>query len=135
MIPRPPRSTRTDTLFPYTTRFRSRQAVGNGVGGLDGKATTLHGARQAIAEALVVIDDQQVARRRLRQRPVVTLRFRFVRHDACLTPHLLSFSSASCRPDRPVGARRPGPMLLLGPGDLQPPPRPADPAHPLTGRD
>src|SRR3546814_17293456 len=27
MIRRPPRSTRTDTLFPYTTRFRSR-AVG-----------------------------------------------------------------------------------------------------------
>src|SRR3546814_7596678 len=25
MIPRPPRSTRTDTLFPYTTRFRSRR--------------------------------------------------------------------------------------------------------------
>src|SRR3546814_18924975 len=24
MIPRPPRSTRTDTLFPYTTRFRSK---------------------------------------------------------------------------------------------------------------
>src|SRR3546814_17737905 len=24
MIPRPPRSTRTDTRFPYTTRFRSR---------------------------------------------------------------------------------------------------------------
>src|SRR3546814_1595487 len=24
MIRRPPRSTRTDTLFPYTTRFRSR---------------------------------------------------------------------------------------------------------------
>src|SRR3546814_20710322 len=23
MTPRPPRSTRTDTLFPYTTRFRS----------------------------------------------------------------------------------------------------------------
>src|SRR3546814_7818800 len=32
MIRRPPRSTRTDTLFPYTTLFRSapaRQAVGN----------------------------------------------------------------------------------------------------------
>src|SRR3546814_2834534 len=27
MIRRPPRSTRTDTLFPYTTRFRSLQAV------------------------------------------------------------------------------------------------------------
>src|SRR3546814_14571265 len=27
MIRRPPRSTRTDTLFPYTTLFRSRQPV------------------------------------------------------------------------------------------------------------
>src|SRR3546814_14461094 len=25
MLPRPPRSTRTDTLFPYTTLFRSAQ--------------------------------------------------------------------------------------------------------------
>src|SRR3546814_20101192 len=30
MIRRPPRSTRTDTLFPYTTLFRSRvNAIGN----------------------------------------------------------------------------------------------------------
>src|SRR3546814_3733536 len=28
MIRRPPRSTRTDTLFPYTTLFRSRPAAG-----------------------------------------------------------------------------------------------------------
>src|SRR3546814_8487716 len=28
MIRRPPRSTRTDTLFPYTTLFRSRQRHG-----------------------------------------------------------------------------------------------------------
>src|SRR6056297_2639078 len=27
VIPRPPRSTRTDTLFPYTTLFRSREPV------------------------------------------------------------------------------------------------------------
>src|SRR3546814_11887476 len=27
MIRRPPRSTRTDTLFPYTTLFRSREEV------------------------------------------------------------------------------------------------------------
>src|SRR3546814_16737461 len=27
MIRRPPRSTRTDTLFPYTTLFRSKQTV------------------------------------------------------------------------------------------------------------
>src|SRR3546814_8047319 len=30
MIRRPPRSTRTDTLLPYTTTFRSRIASGNG---------------------------------------------------------------------------------------------------------
>src|SRR3546814_11237651 len=30
MIRRPPRSTRTDTLFPYTTLFRSAVALGNG---------------------------------------------------------------------------------------------------------
>src|SRR3546814_15000229 len=29
MIRRPPRSTRTDTLFPYTTLFRSRQIGGS----------------------------------------------------------------------------------------------------------
>src|SRR3546814_16481571 len=27
MIPRPPRSTRTDTRFPYTTRFRSPNTI------------------------------------------------------------------------------------------------------------
>src|SRR3546814_16390337 len=31
MIRRPPRSTRTDTLFPYTTLFRSATASGDGV--------------------------------------------------------------------------------------------------------
>src|SRR3546814_7548175 len=30
MIRRPPRSTRTDTLFPYTTLFRSEHVVGIG---------------------------------------------------------------------------------------------------------
>src|SRR3546814_20181996 len=29
VLRRPPRSTRTDTLFPYTTLFRSRQRVGD----------------------------------------------------------------------------------------------------------
>src|SRR3546814_3609595 len=31
MIRRPPRSTRTDTLFPYTTLFRSALAVAHGL--------------------------------------------------------------------------------------------------------
>src|SRR3546814_1634364 len=42
MIRRPPRSTRTDTLFPYTTLFRSNSAgsKGSGIGGatLEGPA-------------------------------------------------------------------------------------------------
>src|SRR3546814_4632324 len=32
MIRRPPRSTRTDTLFPYTTLFRSRATHGHALG-------------------------------------------------------------------------------------------------------
>src|SRR3546814_510017 len=37
MIRRPPRSTRTDTLFPYTTLFRSRFAdFGNALWGVNG---------------------------------------------------------------------------------------------------
>src|SRR3546814_1902063 len=35
MIPRPPRSTRTDTLFPYTTLFRSLFAAGGRPQSLD----------------------------------------------------------------------------------------------------
>src|SRR3546814_19671463 len=39
MIRRPPRSTRTDTLFPYTTRFRSNQfGIVKGYGLLNGRA-------------------------------------------------------------------------------------------------
>src|SRR3546814_19335750 len=36
MIRRPPRSTRTDTLFPYTTLFRSAGGPGRAGGGLPG---------------------------------------------------------------------------------------------------
>src|SRR3546814_6442373 len=42
MIRRPPRSTRTDTLFPYTTLFRSHlRGVVRGVGRYHGQATGL----------------------------------------------------------------------------------------------
>src|SRR3546814_3896069 len=51
MIRRPPRSTRTDTLFPYTTLFRSAHAVALRVvsGRLDGCGIDVdpHGARGA----------------------------------------------------------------------------------------
>src|SRR3546814_10831816 len=46
MIRRPPRSTRTDTLFPYTTLFRSvglEEALAAGQAGEGGAALDLHG--------------------------------------------------------------------------------------------
>src|SRR3546814_6054379 len=54
MIRRPPRSTRTDTLFPYTTLFRSVAAQG-------AEADLLHHRRLAVAQgqALVVHHDQR----------------------------------------------------------------------------
>src|SRR3546814_8681707 len=50
MIRRPPRSTRTDTLFPYTTLFRSDFALsfsGRGYGGL--AACCLAGVGEVLA--------------------------------------------------------------------------------------
>src|SRR3546814_12733585 len=42
MIRRPPRSTRTDTLFPYTTLFRSPRAAAKAAGtGTSGQQDTL----------------------------------------------------------------------------------------------
>src|SRR3546814_2679685 len=57
MIRRPPRSTRTDTLFPYTTLFRSELAPGQQRPGRGGVEQRLHEqpapggavARQAVA--------------------------------------------------------------------------------------
>src|SRR3546814_1057299 len=46
MIRRPPRSTRTDTLFPYTTLFRSTGAIGD----------DLH----PVVIAIVVVGDQSL---------------------------------------------------------------------------
>src|SRR3546814_9691526 len=51
MIRRPPRSTRTDTLFPYTTLFRSIGLVGSGI------ATSLSPALHAHEAAALGLDD------------------------------------------------------------------------------
>src|SRR3546814_13477322 len=75
MIRRPPRSTRTDTLFPYTTLFRSRrnverarQIIDNGVEQrldalvLEGR-TAQHGREGEVERALA---DQALQRRDVR---------------------------------------------------------------------
>src|SRR3546814_5118074 len=48
---RPPRSTRTDTLFPYTTLFRSADAVGHRV------RDAIGNARQRGVDVSLIIDD------------------------------------------------------------------------------
>src|SRR3546814_12440575 len=57
MIRRPPRSTRTDTLFPYTTLFRSAFLVGRP---LAGRVTPVQAlaAVDAVAPALEIIDSR-----------------------------------------------------------------------------
>src|SRR3546814_955975 len=57
MIRQPPRSTRTDTLFPYTTLFRSKADPGDGMERLDCHGQFPHrlpGDRIDVRERLVI---------------------------------------------------------------------------------
>src|SRR3546814_12387023 len=60
MIRRPPRSTRTDTLFPYTTRFRSGRHLRRRGAGRVGEAHVLdrHRDRREQGERVVAVDAQ-----------------------------------------------------------------------------
>src|SRR3546814_11073248 len=67
MIRRPPRSTRTDTLFPYTTLFRSEHVLARtaaidrcGAFGTDAE----HARRRAVGQCRIARgDDEQIALR------------------------------------------------------------------------
>src|SRR3546814_17427656 len=48
MIRRPPRSTRTDTLFPYTTLFRSIQVHGGGGGSQEFSLAYAYGSSRTL---------------------------------------------------------------------------------------
>src|SRR3546814_20716372 len=69
MIRRPPRSTRTDTLFPYTTLFRSvegeglhgARGAGLGTGGRCRGIAVAH-EQQVVAAAADALDALEVAR-------------------------------------------------------------------------
>src|SRR3546814_1423403 len=63
MIRRPPRSTRTDTLFPYTTLFRSDWAL-NGIAMRDGNGEIVETAMAFLDltdSACTIIDNWHVA--------------------------------------------------------------------------
>src|SRR3546814_4076213 len=55
MLRRPPRSTRTDTLFPYTTLFRSRRG-GSASGSLQGPPYSAARARISTTRQFLVLD-------------------------------------------------------------------------------
>src|SRR3546814_12095745 len=62
MIRRPPRSTRTDTLFPYTTLFRSRvDQQGRGSAGRS-SAMTSPGTRVSHEAAVLIVEDGPLVR-------------------------------------------------------------------------
>src|SRR3546814_12315414 len=66
MIRRPPRSTRTDTLFPYTTLFRSQSATRRcSVDSAVGLYCRIHVIRQADMALGCLNDDDWRAPRRL----------------------------------------------------------------------
>src|SRR3546814_10328530 len=63
MIRRPPRSTRTDTLFPYTTLFRSPQLLINGASGIAvGMATNIppHNLNEVVDGCIALIDNPAI---------------------------------------------------------------------------
>src|SRR3546814_12821130 len=68
MIRRPPRSTRTDTLFPYTTLFRSQQGSSAGDESEQTRCDIALAFQQAVVETLTI-----KCRRALRQTGLTSL--------------------------------------------------------------
>src|SRR3546814_11384030 len=60
MIRRPPRSTRTDTLFPYTTLFRSTRVLAKRAAQADDPITSCKGRQR-------ILKDRRIGRPRTRQ--------------------------------------------------------------------
>src|SRR3546814_4265582 len=96
MIRRPPRSTRTDTLFPYTTLFRSAQPAGrSGAGGVAGGAgfcrtSAAHRDRGAQPRTRRLGEGTH----RMACRPRVLLRCRHIDRSARHAEHAMSAAAA-----------------------------------------
>src|SRR3546814_3908104 len=104
MIRLPPRSTRTDTLFPYTTLFRSAVIVGNGNVALD-VARILVSDPEALAKTDIA-DHALAQLRSSKAREVVVLGRRGPLEAAFTTQELIGLSQT------------PGADLLLRPDEL-----------------
>src|SRR3546814_14993618 len=87
MIRRPPRSTRTDTRFPYTTLFRSRAAR---MGAADAPITA-HDPRRA----------SHGSRRPLRRRPWRRLLRQFVRRRSLMFKRPSTHYGKTAEPETP----------------------------------
>src|SRR3546814_14679691 len=66
MIRRPPRSTRTDTLFPYTTLFRNTQRKDRWITGLFTIGAKAYIGRSISGDPALVVREQNKAERRSR---------------------------------------------------------------------
>src|SRR3546814_13602677 len=100
MILRPPRSTRTDTLFPYTTLFRSRRQLVEAHDLVDRNvvADAHHVAPAGVFDQVVLVGDAAAQRLRI-DRPLPEVQRR---HPAVGIAHL---SALPPRRDRAAGGR------------------------------
>src|SRR3546814_11470113 len=104
MIRRPPRSTRTDTLFPYTSLFRSRRRLLPAAAQVVGHAQLPSRAPQQGRLDEVVAEDLAPERRLARQmREVAIVDERPAADDRAVAPEL---AVAPATPRKPGGGHR-----------------------------
>src|SRR3546814_19307892 len=92
MIRRPPRSTRTDTLFPYTTLFRS-QVVGLRRTVLDSKTPAWNWMKKARSGSTNIADQPAKASMQWATLPIAYS----LRQSPFVRGRLLQIGRASCR--------------------------------------
>src|SRR3546814_20847136 len=104
MIRRPPRSTRTDTLLPYTTLFRRHPGIGfaERIGGVTANQVLLGRGRLLVEDVEHVEEELDLADRErlgVLQAHVqgVVRRSSFAANGTLLDPAVEQIGSASCR--------------------------------------
>src|SRR3546814_19857227 len=113
MIRRPPRSTRTDTLFPYTTLFRSKTGAVERTrsANIDRRADAARRDRRP--SAFIHLDPGHALGRevgeieRPRRRRAGTIAKDRRRHLAAIDRHQVAFGTKDATPEQPPPAARP----------------------------